>query len=416
MTKKAYPELLTLSEVSKLLRCHPNTLRKWDNNGILRAVRIGTKGVRKYRRDDVFKLTGVEQKALNNSPRPRVIDLFSGCGGLSCGFDKAGYDVVLGIDSWELSLESFKRNHPGAKTLHADLSEISPVDVETMTGIDPKTVDVVIGGPPCQGFSISGKRNPNDPRNKLYQSFVDFVAYYEPSIFLMENVPNIVSIKSGAVKDTIVKEFSNLGYKVSYKVLLASDYGVPQNRKRVFFIGTRKGREFSFPEPTHGDQLLPKNTAWDAISDLPKNDVKDGAPYKKAAKSKYQCEMRREYLGIYNHETIKHSDQTKKIISLVPDGGNYKDLPKELQHTRKVNIAWTRFSSKKPSHTIDTGHNHHFHFEYNRVPTARESARLQSFDDSFIFSGSKNQQIKQIGNAVPPILAKVLALELKKYI
>jgi len=415
MTKRIYPELLTINEVCEILRCHPNSLRAWDKNGKLKAVRIGEKRVRRYRKDDVLHLLSNTKKS--NQVGYKVLDLFSGCGGLSYGFDQEGYEAVLGIDNWDLSLDTFKRNHPGSNTLVADLSHISPKEVESITGLKPEEVDIIVGGPPCQGFSISGKRNPDDPRNKLYQSFLAFVGYFKPKAFVMENVPNLVSMSQGAVKETIVKELSSLGYNVSYKILLASDFGVPQNRRRVFFVGTLK-EEFVFPEPTHGvgEKLLDKVTCWDAISDLPEDDVNDGSRYEIAAKTEYQCNMRRDAIGIYNHETIKHSDKTKEIIALVPDGKNYKSLPIHLQGTRKVNVAWTRFSSKKPSLTIDTGHNHHFHYEFNRVPTARESARLQSFDDGFIFSGSKNQQIKQIGNAVPPVLGSVIAKQLLKYI
>jgi len=126
--------------------------------------------------------------------------------------------------------------------------------------------------------------------------------------------------------------------------------------------------------------------------------------------------MRQNSTGVFNHQITNHNEQTKQIIALVPDGGNYKDLPKELQQTRRVNIAWTRLNSNKPSFTIDTGHNHHFHYQFNRVPTARESARLQSFSDDFIFLGAKTSQLKQIGNAVPPFLAKAIALQLKNYL
>ncbi|MCK5123156.1 MAG: DNA cytosine methyltransferase [Candidatus Pacebacteria bacterium] len=346
----------------------------------------------------------------------RVIDLFAGCGGLSHGFELAGFDILLGIDNWDLSLETFKKNHKNSKVLLKDLSKTIPLSVTKLTGI--KKIDVVIGGPPCQGFSISGKRIIDDPRNRLYKVFVDFVGYFRPKVFLMENVPNLLSMHKGKLKDEIIDDFENLGYNVSTSVLLASNYGVPQNRKRVFFVGVRGSKKFEFPNFTHGDvkNLINRITIKEAISDLPKNDLKDGVAYPKISESDYQRKMRKGSKGVFGHETIKHTDRTKKIISLVPDGGNYKDLPKHLQKTRKVSIAWTRFDSKKPSSTIDTGHNHHFHYKYNRVPTARESARIQSFEDTFIFSGKKNEQIKQIGNAVPPLLAEHIAKEIKKYI
>ena len=342
--------------------------------------------------------------------KPTVIDLFCGCGGLSYGFIEAGYDVLLGIDHWKDAIVTFENTHKNAKGLVADLFTETPKDISKKTGI--KDVDIIIGGPPCQGFSIAGKRIIDDERNQLYKSFVGFVKHYQPKVFLMENVPNIVSMGKGVVKDSIIEDFEKLGYTVVYKVLLASDFGVPQNRRRAFFVGTKNRKEFVFPTPTTENPI----SSEEAISDLSENTIKDGSKYKTEPKSDYQKLIRGKSVGIYNHEITNHSEQTTSIISLVPDGGNYKDLPEEFRKTRNVNIAWTRLNSKKPSFTIDTGHRHHFHYKYNRVPTVRESARIQSFPDTFIFLGSKTSQYKQVGNAVPPILAKVLATEIKKYL
>jgi len=342
--------------------------------------------------------------------KPTVIDLFCGCGGLSYGFIKAGYDVLLGIDHWKDAIVTFEHAHKTAKGIVADLFKEIPKEISKKTEIE--NVDVIIGGPPCQGFSIAGKRIIDDERNQLYKSFVSFVEFYQPKIFLMENVPNIVSMGKGVVKDSIIEDFEKIGYTVVYKVMLASQYGVPQNRKRAFFVGTKNKKEFIFPEPI---TEIPIN-AKEAISDLPEKSLSDGAKYQAEPQSEYQKLIRGNFDGIYNHEITNHSEQTVSIISLVPDGGNYKDLPEELRKTRNVNIAWTRLNSEKPSFTIDTGHRHHFHYKYNRVPTVRESARIQSFPDSFIFLGSKTSQYKQVGNAVPPILAEVLAKEIKKYL
>lgn len=347
----------------------------------------------------------------------QVIDLFSGCGGLSLGFSQAGFKVVLGVDNWQDSLETFKINHNGAKTENADLFNCKPEDIALKFGFKPGDIDVVVGGPPCQGFSISGKRLVDDPRNVLYKFFIGFLDYFRPKAFVMENVPNILSIDNGSVRNQILEDFKKIGYSVSYKILLASSFGVPQNRKRVFFVGLDNERKYEFPEETHGNNLpCPYITTSDALNDLPENSVVDGSPYTNKVSSGYQKTMRENSLGIYNHEIVVHNKETKRIISLVPDGGNYKDLPIELQQTRKVNIAWTRMNSNKPSFTIDTGHNHYFHYKYNRVPTARESARLQSFPDNFIFYGNKASQLKQIGNAVPPLLAVVVARKLLKYL
>lgn len=337
------------------------------------------------------------------------IDLFSGCGGLSLGFENAGFESVLAIDNWKDALITYSYNRDNAKTLCADLSTINPEEVKKEYGLND--VDVIIGGPPCQGFSVAGKRIIDDDRNKLYKAFVGFVECFQPKAFVMENVPNILSIGEGKVKESIIEDFENLGYNVSTKVLVASDYGVPQNRRRAIFVGTKEGN-FSF------DLSVVKNkvTTGEALSDLTENSIPDGESYPSDALSEYQKLMRSNSVGVWNHEITNHNEQTKNIIAMVPDGGNYKDLPEELQGTRKVHIAWTRLNSKKPSITIDTGHRHHFHYQWNRVPTVRESARIQSFPDNFVFKCSKTSQYKQVGNAVPPMLARAIAIRLKDFL
>lgn len=336
------------------------------------------------------------------------IDLFCGCGGLSLGFEKVGFNILLGIDAWEDAITTFNHNHKNSKGFCADLSKINPEDVKDQ--LNGNSVDVIIGGPPCQGFSVAGKRIVDDVRNTLYKNFVSFVSYYKPKAFMMENVPNILSIGEGIIREQILKDFSELGYKVTYKVLMASDYGVPQNRKRAVFVGLKSGKDFQFPEPFK----TPKVTSKEAISDLPECSVEEGGVYPIDCKSDYQKLMRKNSSCLHNHEITIHNDRTKEIIAMVPDGGNYKDLPLELQSTRKVHIAWTRLNSSKPSFTIDCGHNHHFHYEFNRVPTVRESARLQSFPDDFLFLGTKGSQLKQVGNAVPPLLAEAIAKQMIK--
>ena len=345
------------------------------------------------------------------SKKNTVIDLFCGCGGLSQGFIDAGYEISLGIDKWEDAIETFNFNHKGSKGIVADLLKINPSTISKNENID--NVDVIIGGPPCQGFSIAGKRIIEDERNQLYKTFVNFVEYFKPKAFLMENVPNIMSMGKGAIKNQIIKDFEKLGYKVSHQILLASDYGIPQNRKRAFFVGLKNNVEFDFPIPTTPNNKI---TSKEAISDLTEHTISDGSPYLSIYESSYQKQMRNGNKVVFNHQITEHKEKTIEIIAMVPDGGNYKNLPKELHTTRKVNIAWTRLNSQKPSFTIDTGHNHHFHYEFNRVPTARESARLQSFHDDFIFQKGKTSQLKQIGNAVPPLLAKELAKKLKTYL
>ena len=337
-----------------------------------------------------------------------VIDLFCGCGGFSLGFERAGFNVLLGIDVWNDALNTFKHNHKNSDTLQADLSTLSPEQILPL--LKNLKIDVIIGGPPCQGFSVAGKRIVDDIRNKLYKNFVRFVEFFKPRAFVMENVPNILSIGGGIVKESIIKDFAELEYSVEYKVLTASDYGVPQNRRRAFFVGFLNGHKFEFPTPLETEKI----TSSEALSDLPEGSVTDGDSYPNEALSDYQKLMREKSDKLYNHQTIAHNQKTIDIISLVPDGGNYKDLPIELQGTRKVHIAWTRLNSGKPSFTIDCGHNHHFHYKFNRVPTVRESARIQSFPDTFIFLGNKGSQLKQVGNAVPPLLGEEIANSIKR--
>ncbi|MBQ4520366.1 MAG: DNA cytosine methyltransferase [Bacteroidaceae bacterium] len=336
-----------------------------------------------------------------------VIDLFCGCGGLSLGFEQAGYNVLLGIDIWKDALETFRHNHKNGATLCADLSKITGEDVDRE--INFQKVDVIIGGPPCQGFSVAGKRIIDDERNSLYKSFVRMVEYFKPKAFVLENVPNILSIGGGTVRETIICDFQRLGYNVVTQVLTASDYGVPQNRRRAIFVGLKEfSFDFDIPKVVH------KVTTAEALSDLPEGSQSYKSDYICDSQSDYQTFMRQNSKGVMNHEVTMHNAQTTEIIAMVPDGGNYKDLPLYLQNTRKVHIAWTRLNSQKPSITIDTGHRHHFHYKWNRVPTVRESARIQSFPDDFEFLCSRTSQYKQVGNAVPPLMAKAIAEQLKK--
>ncbi len=342
-----------------------------------------------------------------------VLDLFCGAGGLSYGFERVGYEIVLGIDNDKAALETFELNHKGAKGLNADISEINGEQIKKY--FNKGKVDVIIGGPPCQGLSLSGPRKFDDPRNKLYLSYIRLVDELQPKAFIIENVPGLVSLFKGKIKDSIVERLTNMGYNISFEVLLASDYGVPQNRKRVFFVGLKKGF-FDFKELNKTNKVI---TSKMAISDLPSLENSLGGDvmeYETEPKNEYQQLMRSESNRIYNHVGTNHTNRVRDIIALVPDGGNYKDLPVELQGTRNFNVAWTRYDSEKPAPTVDTGHRHHFHYKYNRVPTVRESARLQSFPDNFIFRGNKTEQYRQVGNAVPPLLAKVLAKKLLEYL
>lgn len=362
---------------------------------------------------------------MESNRKMNVIDLFCGCGGFSYGFEMAGFNVCLGIDMWKDATITYQHNFPNSTTINEDITKVSMDDILDRISMKAEDIDVIIGGPPCQGFSLSGKRMIDDPRNKLYKSFVDLVGEIQPKLFVMENVPGLIKLFGGKVKEEVLKDFSSLGYSVKVMQLSADEYGVPQQRKRVFFVGINKEKikqtdSFSFPEPTHGDGKKPIITCKQAISDLDfvpvDRSLGEDIEYKNKAENSYQEMMRKGSESIKNHSITIHQKKTRDIISLVPDGGNYKDLPAHLQDTRKVHIAWTRMNSEKPCFTIDTGHNHHFHYKENRVPTVRESARIQSFPDTFEFIGIKTSQLKQVGNAVPPLLAKAIAEEVKKII
>ncbi len=357
-------------------------------------------------------------KKLNNKANPTVVDLFCGCGGLAKGFSDARYRVILGVDNDESSLRSFKKNIKGSQILNIDLSR--PSVMRSIEGIiGNKGIDVIIAGPPCQGFSLTGTRKFHDKRNTLYKTVWRAVKKFSPKAFLIENVPGVTSLYGGVARKVIKKSFEDLGYNVEGpEILNAADYGVPQIRKRVFFVGLKPefGR-FVFPSATNS----PDNyvTCGEAIGDLPGREKELGVEidkYTLPPKTKYQRLMRKNYRELYNHVATNHTEMVKKVIALVPQGNNHKSLPPGVGESRKFNEAWTRYDRSKPSKTIDTGHRNHFHYKYNRVPTVRENARLQSFPDLFIFCGTKTSQYKQVGNAVPPLLGYSLAEKLRFYI
>ena len=339
-----------------------------------------------------------------------VLDLFCGAGGLSYGFECAGFDILLGIDNDAKALETFELNHKGSKSICGDITQITYED-HIKPLLDGKQIDVIIGGPPCQGMSLSGPRKFDDPRNKLYLSYIRLVKEIQPKAFVIENVPGLVGLFGGQIKDSIIEKFTEMGYHIEYQILCSADYGVPQSRKRVVFVGTKVG---SFEYPAINPNVV---TCSMALSDLPALEDELGeevSEYATLPQNHYHQLMRRRSDVVLNHVAASHSDKVKKIIALVPDGGNYKNLPEEYRKSRNFHVAWTRFASNKPAPTIDTGHRHHFHYKYNRVPTVRECARLQSFPDDFKFLGNKTQQFRQVGNAVPPLMAQAIAEQVKK--
>ncbi|RIO10547.1 DNA cytosine methyltransferase [Mammaliicoccus sciuri] len=344
----------------------------------------------------------------------KIIDIFSGAGGLSLGFEEVGFESVLAIDKWNDAIKTYNLNHKNKVGTTVDIHEFSNDDLEKYKEQD---ITGIIGGPPCQGFSLVGTRDTNDPRNSLYIEYVRFVSIIKPKFFVLENVSGLLSLEKGKFKQDILERFNQLGYNVDFRLLTASDYGVPQSRKRVFFVGLRK--DIFENEYFNFDKLTKRNivSTKDAISDLP-NAVnhKNPVEYVREPITEFQKYIRRNSTHVYNHELTNHTQQTVDIISLVPDGGGIRDLPEEYYGIRNYNNAFRRMDSNLPSSTIDCGHRNYFHYSENRVPTVRESARIQSFPDWYVFAGSKTSQYTQVGNAVPPLLASIIAQEIKNII
>lgn len=345
-----------------------------------------------------------------------VLDLFCGAGGLSRGFQDAGYNVVLGVDNNDTALSTFRKNHENSEVLNLDLFNHEQINKITNFLNDKQIhIDVLVGGPPCQGFSLAGPRDENDERNTLYTAMVKVAEIIKPRAIVLENVPGLLTLYEGKAKNRIYEDFEALGYSMQSKILYAPNYGIPQIRKRVFFVGVLNNLEFSYPEPIISNE---QNyvTTYEAIGDLPPRENEIGNEideYIMDPFTDYQKKMRGDNNILYNHLGTNHIDKTKKLIALVPEGKNYKSLPEKYRNQFKYNEALTRYDSKKPSLTINTGHRSHFHYKYNRVPSVRENARLQSFTDDFIFLGPKTEQYKLVGNAVPPLLGYYLGLELK---
>ena len=333
-----------------------------------------------------------------------IIDLFCGCGGLSKGFEMAGFNTVLAIDFWKDAVETFNNNHKNKVAICDDVSKISNDFLDDFT--KKNKITGIVGGPPCQGYSTVGKRDINDDRNYLYLQYCRIVEKVKPEFFVLENVKGLLTLNNGKFKEDIVERFTKLGYVVDYKILNSADYGVPQNRNRVFFVGI-KNKKFKFPK-----EKLKKVTTYEAISDLTSYEDK----YTTSAQTSYQKNMRGNNKQLKNNEFTVHTEKTIDVISKIPDGGKITDLPKEFWEIRKYNKAFQRMNSKLQSNTIDTGHRNYFHYSENRIPTVRESARIQSFPDNFIFYGSRTSQYKQVGNAVPPLLANAIAIEIMKQI
>ncbi|MRH41579.1 DNA (cytosine-5-)-methyltransferase [Aquibacillus halophilus] len=354
-----------------------------------------------------------------------VLDLFCGAGGLSLGFKMAGFNIVGGVDFDQAAIDTHALNFEDGFHFCGD---ISTLENEYILGKFEGKVDVVIGGPPCQGFSTANmwqKDHKEDDRNKLFYEFIRFVKLLKPKAFVMENVRGILTKDNGHVREAMLEIMSELGYKVDVKVLTASDYGVPQKRMRAFFVGINEkiGDTFDFDTL----QKKAKVTVENAISDIYKlekitknSTVEDKFNLDQETIGMYQSLMRKNSSDILHNHNIKYPNDIVQVrMAFVPEGGNWRDVPEHLWdnvRTNRHSSAYRRLDSQDVSITIDTGHMNYFHPKYDRVPTVRESARIQSFPDDFIFTGGQGAQFRQVGNAVPPLLSKAIASALKPYL
>lgn len=389
-----------------------------------------------------------------------MIDLFAAPGGLSLGFEMAGFKPVLAVDIDPKGMLTYSRNFPDSEVVVADIRKLESREIMRRAGISPGDIDVIVGGPPCQGFSTIGRvkiaslvregvwdlknqhpRFIDDPRNALYKEFVRIIRELQPAVFVMENVPGMMSYRNGEIVREIIEDFEKIGYRTEARVLNAVRFGVPQVRKRIFFIGTRiPDLPIIWAQPTHGEpadscaslehfvedrtKLKPPVTVWEAIGDLP-----DPVPgragladvrldYDREPFSDYQRWAREGADGVHNHIARQHSRRDIEVFSMMGEGQWWRDLPPEVKklygyrddifHDKMKRLRRDRPSWTVVAHLYKDGYMY-IHPTQPRSITVREAARLQSFPDRFVFCGSRTDQFKQVGNAVPPLLAKGVA-------
>ncbi|RVD58880.1 DNA cytosine methyltransferase [Mesorhizobium sp. M2D.F.Ca.ET.223.01.1.1] len=360
-----------------------------------------------------------------------AIDLFCGAGGLSEGFRQAGFHVLAGSDFDDRAGETFAATHSEAVFLPGPIQNHSAADFLKAAKLKAGELDVLVGGPPCQGYSVyNHQRGLHDPRASLYLEYLRIVKGVKPKWVVLENVTGMTSAGGGGAVDAIVDGLRKLGYHVESKILKAEEYGVPQERRRIVFIGNRVGLPIVWPERTHGPGLLPFVTVKDAISDLPALGNGEGSEisqYRTKATSDFQREIRGNAATLTNHWAAKLSSVNLTRMKHIPEGGSWRDIPFELlpegmkrakrsDHTKRYGrLRWGGLAS-----TILTKCDPHwgafFHPEQDRAITVREAARLQSFPDFFDFKGSRTEQYIQVGNAVPPLLGRRIGETIKSVI
>lgn len=341
---------------------------------------------------------------------PTIIDLFAGVGGLSLGFEMAGFGVALANEYDESIAQAYVANKPKTPMIVEDITKLPIADTfDRYRG----RVTAIVGGPPCQGFSQKGQRKSvNDPRNFLFRHYYEVVERVRPQYFVIENVPNLLTTERGFFKQEIVEMFSNLGYAVNCGVLCAADYGVPQDRHRTCIIGRYGERIVELPKPNGM-----RTTIWEAISDLSYLESGEGEEvqeYRFEAQSNYQRMLRDGSSLLFNHVATRHSRVTLERLRMIEPGHGKDMLPEEHLTKSIYSGTWCRMPKDGISRTITTRYDtpssgmftHPF---LDRAITTREAARMQSFPDAFRFYGSKSSQMKQVGNAVPPLMARAIA-------
>ena len=360
-----------------------------------------------------------------------AIDLFCGAGGLSEGFRQAGFHVLVGNDMDDAAAQTFQASHPEAVFLEGTIKKLSAGQFLKAAGLARGELDCLIGGPPCQGFSVyNHQRGMHDERSLLFKDYLRIVGEVMPDWVVLENVTGITSAGGGEAVTSILNCLGDLGYRAEYKILKAEEYGIPQERRRIVFLGNRLGLPIVWPEPTHGDSKLPFVTVADAISDLPtlKNGENFGAmKYPTPAKSEYQKMLRKGSRLVQNHAAPKLGAINMDRIKHIPQGGSWRDIPFDLlpegmkkarrcDHTKRYGrMTWEGLAS-----TILTKCDIHWgafiHPDQDRSISVREAARFQSFPDRFEFQGSRTDQFVQVGNAVPPLLGWHIANSVKSAI
>lgn len=318
------------------------------------------------------------------------IDLFAGAGGMSLGFEMAKFKNIFAIEHDKEIAQTYARNFPKNKLIVKDIQKFTNQEIiECINGVD---VDVIVGGPPCQGFSLAGRIGRSfieDDRNYLFKEFLRVVKVVKPRMFIIENVARMLSHNKGETMKEIIERFTKLGYSVQYKILQAADYGVPQKRRRIFIVGTTDN-SFTYPLPNQEIR-----TVKEAIGDLPFLKSGNGS-------------------DIPNHIAMKHTEQMLTKMSYVKNGGNRSQIPEEIRPKTGDIRKYIRYGSEKPSVTVTGDMRKIFHYEQNRALTARELARLQTFPDTFVFEGKSISIQQQIGNAVPPLLSYAIAKKAKE--